>query len=51
VASRLRQEEAVRDWPPSIRVAVTVEMEESDLRKAACVIKQAVNDFSVSPSC
>uniref|UniRef100_H2ZH59 Serine palmitoyltransferase 1 n=1 Tax=Ciona savignyi TaxID=51511 RepID=H2ZH59_CIOSA len=41
IASRLAHEEHMSDWNPSVRVAVSVEMDEKDLKKAAEVIKQA----------
>nr|CAB3266547.1 serine palmitoyltransferase 1 [Phallusia mammillata] len=42
VASRLKSDEIKQDWPPSIRIAVTVEMTDSDIETAAEVIKEAV---------
>ena len=39
---RLKNEEAVRDWPVSIRVAVSVQMSEDDVIRAVDVINQCV---------
>lgn len=39
VASRLSDEELNPDWPPSIRVSVSVQMNESDLKSAADIIR------------
>lgn len=41
VAGRLRNEEALSDWPCSIRVAVSAEMSEDDIKLAADVVCRA----------
>ena len=42
IASRLHQNEAICNWPVSIRVAVTIEMSQSDLDSAVEVLEKAV---------
>lgn len=45
IASRLRHVEAIRDWPVSIRIAVSVEMSSDNLDHAVEVLEKAV-DFA-----
>nr|XP_026690315.1 serine palmitoyltransferase 1 [Ciona intestinalis] len=41
IASRLSHEEHIADWPASIRVSVSVEMSDDEIKMAAHVIQQA----------
>nr|XP_002132110.1 serine palmitoyltransferase 1 isoform X1 [Ciona intestinalis] len=43
VASRLKQIELKEDWPPSIRVSVSVNMSDDELQNMAQVLTQAVH--------
>ena len=44
ISSRLKNEETFRDWPVSIRVAVSIEMTEDDIARAVAVIHKASMD-------
>ena len=40
LASRLNEEELNQQWPPSIRISVSVHMDDEDLQKAADIIRE-----------
>ena len=41
IAGRLKDEELNSNWPPSIRVAVTVKISDEELERAANIIRDA----------